>query len=186
MLSPVGQRPFGSGRQDLQCNVDGRQLRRWATALNLVDVRIFETMHAPSGFGLVSSVCLSPAENKARGDNAFTLFFSDRLSLCGISNCHSLEIEYSCHSVSIVFENCVLLFGRKVVPGCLVGVPSTEVKLSKQRARLGRRDRECSVFLVPDLKASSLPCLLDVHRSFSFDRHPSSVSIALHRHSVVS
>ena len=37
------------------------------------------------------------------------------------------------------------------------------------------------------MEASSLlPCFLDVHRSVSSDRHPSSVSVALHRHFVVS
>ena len=164
-LLPVGQRPLGSGRrQDLQCNVDGRQLWRWATALNLVGVPIFETMHAPSGFGLVSSVCLFPAENKARGDNAFTLFFSDRLSLRGIYDGHRLEIEYSLPFGFDCFQNLRSLFDRQVVPGYLVGVPSTEVKLSMQRARLGRRDQKYSVFLAfPDVRGSSLfPRFLDV------------------------
>ena len=46
-----------------------------------------------------------------------------------------------------------------------------------QRARLGRRNRKGSVLL---------PCFLDVHRSFSFGRHPSSVSVQLHRHFVFS
>ena len=57
-----------------------------------------------------------------------------------------------------------------------------------QRACLGRRNLKGSVFLAfPDVEASSLlPCFLDVHRSLSSDRHPSSVSVALHRHFVVS
>ena len=57
-----------------------------------------------------------------------------------------------------------------------------------QCARLGRRNRKGSVFLAfSDVEASSLsPCLLYVHRSFSFGRHPSSVSVTLHRHFVVS
>ena len=57
-----------------------------------------------------------------------------------------------------------------------------------QSARLSQRNRKGSVFLAfPDVEASSLlPCLLDVHRSFTFGRHPLSVSVALHRHFVVS
>ena len=57
-----------------------------------------------------------------------------------------------------------------------------------QCARLGRRDRKGCVFLASsDVEVSSLlPCLLDVHRSFTFGRHPSSVSVTLHRHFVVS
>ena len=38
-----------------------------------------------------------------------------------------------------------------------------------------------------DVEASFLfPCFLDVHHSFSFNRHPSSVSVTLHRHFVFS
>ena len=79
--------------------------------------------------GLVPSVCLLPAKDKARGDNAFTLPFSDRHSLRGIYDCHSLEIEYSLPFGSDCFRKLRLLFGRKVFPGYLVGVPSTEVKI---------------------------------------------------------
>ena len=68
---------------------------RWATTLNLVGVRILETVHAPSGLGLVSGVCLLPAQNKARGDHPFMLFFSDHIRLRGIYDYHRLEIEYS-------------------------------------------------------------------------------------------
>ena len=151
-------------------------------------VRIYKPVHAPSGLGLVSGVCLLPTQNKARGDNAFTLFFSDRLSLCGINDGHRLEIEYSLPFGFDCFRKKCLLFGRKVFPGYLVGVPSTEVKLSMQCVRLGRRNRKGSVFLASsDIDVSSLlPCLLDVHRSFTFGRHPSSVSVTLHRHFVVS
>ena len=189
MLSP--RRPTSPRKWSTpvsQCNVDGRQLWRWATALNLVDVRILETVHAPSGLGLVPSVCLLPAQNKARGDHPFTVFFSDHVRLRGIYDCHSLEIEYSLPFGFDCFRKLRLLFVRQVVPGYLVGVPSTDVKLSMQRACLGRRDRKCSVFLAfTNVKASSLrPCLLDVHRSFYFGRHPSSLSVTFHRHSVVS
>ena len=112
-----------------------------------MDVRILKTVHAPSGLGLVSGVCLFPAENKARRDNAFTLFFSDRLSLRGIYDGHRLEIEYSLPFGFDCFRKLRLLFGRNVVPRYLVGVPSTEVKLSMQCACLGRRNRKGSVFL---------------------------------------
>ena len=86
------------------------------------------------------------------------------------------------------FQKLRLLFSRKVFPGYLVGVPSAKIKFSMQCARLGRRNRKGSVFVVSsDVEASSLlPCLLDVHRSFTFGRHPSSVSVTLHRHFVVS
>ena len=98
-----------------------------------------------------------------------------------------LEIEYSLPFCFDCFRKLRLLFGRKVVPGYLVGVPSTEIKFSMQWARLGRRNRKGSVFLAfSDAEASSLPCLLDVHRSFSHGRHPSSVLVTLHRHSVVA
>ena len=52
-----------------------------ATALNLVYVRILETVHQRSGLGLVSGVCLFPAQNRARGDHPFKLFFSDHIPL---------------------------------------------------------------------------------------------------------
>ena len=87
----------------------------------------------------------------------------------------ALKSSTTCHSVSIAF-------GRKVFRGYLVGVPSTEVKLSTHCACLGRRSRKGSVFLASsDVEVSSLlPCFLDAHRSFTFGRHPSSVSVALH------
>ena len=153
-----------------------------------MDVRILETVHAPSGHGLVSGVCILPAQNKARGDHPLKLFFSDHIRLRGVYDCHRLEIKYSLPFGFDCFRKLRLLFGRKVVPRYLVGVPLTEIKFSMQWARLGRRNRKGSVFLAfSDVEASSLlPCLLDVHRSFSFGRHPSSVSVTLHRHSVVS
>ena len=100
----------------------------------------------------------------------------------------ALKSSTPCHSVSIAFENCVCSSAEKVFPGFLVGVPSTEVKFSMQCGRLGRRNRKVSVFLASsDVEVSSLlPCLLDVHRSFTFGRHPSSVSVTLHRLCVVS
>ena len=106
----------------------------------------------------------------------------------GVYDCYRLEIEYSLPFGFDCFRKLRLLFDRQVVPGYLVGVPSTEVNFSMQRARLGRRDRKRSVFLAsPDVKASSLfPRFLDDRRSLSFDRQPSSVSITLHRHPVVS
>ena len=57
-----------------------------------------------------------------------------------------------------------------------------------QCACLGRRNRKGSVFLASsDVEVSSLlPCFLYVHRSFTFFRHPSSVSVALHRHFIFS
>ena len=139
-------------------------------------------MHAPPGRGLVYGV-----KDKARADHPFTLFFSDHIRLRGIYDCHRLEIEHSLPFGFDCFRNLRLLFGRKVVPRYLVGVPTTKIKLSMQWARLGRRNRKGSVFLAfSDVEASSLlPCLLDDHRSFSFCRHPSSVSVTLHHHSVV-
>ena len=149
----------------------------WATALNLVYIRILETVHAPSGLRLVPSVCLLPTQNKARGYHTFTMFFSYHIRLHGVYDGHRLKIDYSLPFGFECFRKLHSFFGRKVVPRYLVGVPST-----------GRRNRKSSVFLAfPDVEASSiLPCFLDVHRSFTFGRHPSSVSVALHRHFVVS
>ena len=177
-----------SRRQDLQCNVDGRQLWCWATALNLVYVRILEPVHAPSGLGLVSSVGLLPTQNKARRDHPFTVFFSYHIRLHGVYDGQRIEIEYSLPFGFDCFRKLHLYFGRKAVPRNLVGVPSSEIKFSMQRARLGRRNRKGSVFLAfTDVEASFLfPCFLDVHRSFSFNRHPSSVPVTLHRHFVFS
>ena len=96
----------------------------------------------------------------------------------------ALKSSTPCHLASIAFENCVLLFGRKVVPRYLVGVLSTEVTFSMQCACLGRRNRKSSVFLASsDVEVSSLlPCCLDVPRFFTFGGHSPSVSVALHRH----
>ena len=124
----------------------------------------------------------------ARGYHPFTVFFSCHIRLHGVYDGHSLEIEYSLPFGFDCFRKLHLLFCRKAVSRYLVGVPSTEMKFSMQRARLGRRNRKGSGFLAScDVEASFLfPCFLDVHRSFSSDRHPSSVSVALHRHFVVS
>ena len=134
------------------------------------------------------SVCLLPAKDQARGDQSFTVFFSDHIRLRGIYDGHCLEIEYSLPFGFDCFRKLRLLFGRKVFPGYHIGVPSAEVKFSMQCLRLGRRNRKGSVLLASsDVEVSSLlPCLLDVHRSFTFGRHPSSVSVTLHRHFVVS
>ena len=141
-------------------------------------------MHAPSDLGLVPSVCLLPAKEEARGDHPFTVFFSDHIRLRGICDGHCLEIEYSLPFGFDCFRKLRLLFGGKLFPGYLIGVPSTEVKLSMQCACLGGRNRKGSVFLAfSDVEVSSfLPCFLYVHRSFTFGRHPSSVSVASHRH----
>ena len=124
----------------------------------------------------------------ARGDHPFTVFFSDHIRLRGVYDGQRLEIEYSLPFCFDCFRKLRLLSSRKVFPRYLVGVPSTEIKLSMQCAHLGRRDRKGSVFLASSYAevSSLLPCLLDVHRSFTFGRHPSSVSATLHRHFVVS
>ena len=101
------------------------------------DVRILEPVHAPSGLGLVPSVCLLPAEDKASGDHSFTLFFFGHIRLRGIYDGHRLEIEYCLPFGFDCFRKLRLLFGRKVVPRYLVGVPSTEMKFSMQCACLG-------------------------------------------------
>ena len=133
-----------------------------ASTLNLVDVRILKTMHAPSGLGLVSGVCLLPTKDKARGDRTFTVIFSNHIRLRGIYDGHCLEIEYSLPFGFDCFRKLRLLFGRKVFPGYLIGVPSTEVKLSMQCACLGRHNRKSSVFLASsDVEISFLfPCFL--------------------------
>ena len=130
-----------------------------------MDVRILETVRAQSGLGLVPSVCLLPAKNKARGDHPFTVFFSDHIRLRAVYDGHRLEIEYSLPFGFVCFRKLRVLFGRKVFPGYLVGVPSTEVKLFMQCACLGRRNRKGSVFLASsDVEVSSLlPCFLYVH-----------------------
>ena len=74
-------------------------------------------------------------------------FFSYHIRLRGVYDGHHLEIEYSLPIGFDCFRKLSLLFGRKVFPGYLVGVPSTEIKFSMQCARLGRRNRKGSVFL---------------------------------------
>ena len=136
-------------RPDLQCYVDGRQLWRWATALNFVKIRILKTVHAPSGLGLVYGVCLLPTQHKARGDHPFTLFFADHIRLRGIYDGHRLgnrvllAIRFDC------FRKLHLLFGRTVFPGYLVGVPSAEVKFSTQCACLGAIEKVPLSWLPP-------------------------------------
>ena len=98
----------------------------------------------------------------------------------------ALKSSTPCHSVSIAFKNCVCSSAER----WFQDTSSAFRRLTKNSpcSGLGRRNRKGSVFLVfPDVEASSLlPCFLDVHRSFSSDRHPSSVSVALYRHFVVS
>ena len=95
----------------------------------------------------------------------------------------ALKSSTPCHSVSIAFENCVCSLAERCFQDTS-SASSTEVKLSMQCACLGGRNRKGSVFLAfSDVEVSSfLPCFLYVHRSFIFGRHPSSMSVASHRH----
>ena len=139
-----------------------------------MDVRIQKTVPAPSGLGHEPSVCLLPAKDTARGDHPFTVFFFDHIHLRAVYDGHRRKIEYSLPFGFDCFQKKLrLLFDTKVLPGYLVGVPSTEVKLSIQCARLRRRNRKGSVFLASsDVEVSSLlPCLVDFHRSFIFGQH---------------
>ena len=61
---------------------------------------------------------------RSRGNHSFALFFSDHICLRGIYDRHSLEIKYSLLFGFECFRKMRLLFGRKVVPRYLVGVPS--------------------------------------------------------------
>ena len=110
-------------------------------------VRIFEPVHAPSGLGLVSGVCLLPVQNKARRDHPFTVFLSYHIRLHGVYDCHRLEIEYSLPFCFDCFRKLRLLFGRKVVPRYLVGVPSTEIKIL--HALCSPRPTQSKKFRVP-------------------------------------
>ena len=93
-------------------------------------------------------VSVLSTQNKARGDHPFTVFFSYHIRLRGVHDGHRLEIEYSLPFGFDCFRKLHLLFGRKVFPRYLVGVPSAEIKKnSTQRACLGRRKRKSSVFL---------------------------------------
>ena len=56
-------------------------------------------------------------------------FLSYHIRLHGVYDCHRLEIEYSLPFCFDCFRKLRLLFGRKVVPRYLVGVPSTEIKI---------------------------------------------------------
>ena len=52
-LFSISQCTLGSGgRQDLECNVDRRQIWRWTAALDLVNVQVLEAVRTPSGLGL--------------------------------------------------------------------------------------------------------------------------------------
>ena len=137
----------------------------------------------------VTSICLLPAQDKSRGDHSVALFFSDHTRLHVESIIvTALKSSTPCHSVSIAFENCICSSAERCFQDTSSAFRRLEVKFSVQRARLGRRNRKGSVlFAFPDVEASSLlSCLLDVHRSCTFGRHPSSVSVTLHRHFVVS
>ena len=90
----------------------------------------------------------------------------------------ALKSGTPCKSVSMAFQNCVCSSAERWFQ---------DTSSAFRRLRF-RRNRKGSMFLAfPDVEASSLlPCFLDVHRSVSFGRHPSPVSVTLHRHSVVS
>ena len=60
---------------------------------------------------LVSGVCLLPAQDKARGDHPFTVFFPDHINLRGVYDGHRLEIEYSLPFGFDCFRKLRLLFG---------------------------------------------------------------------------
>ena len=88
-------------------------------------VRIFEPVHAPS-LGLVSGVCLS-FQRRTR-HHPFTVFVPYHIRH-GVYDGHRLEIEHSLLFGFDCFRKLRLLFGRKVFPRYLVGVPSTEIKI---------------------------------------------------------
>ena len=147
-----------------------------------VDARICSVMFMDdsSGVGQPRSISwMSGSLKPCTHHLALALYLSDHIRLRGVNDVHRLEIEYSMPFGFDCFRKLRLL----VFPGYLVGVPPTEIKFSMLCARLGRRNRKSSVFLASsDVEASSLlPCLLDVHRSFTFGRHPSSVSVTVHR-----
>ena len=120
--------------------------------------RILGTVHIPSG--LVSDVCLLPAHNQARGNHPFTVLLADHVRLRGIYHRHSLELEHPLPFGFDRFQKLRSVLGRKGGPRHLVGVPWTEVKLSMQRTRLGRRNRKDSVSLAfPGVQTSSLSSL---------------------------
>ena len=95
----------------------------WTTALSLVDVRILETMCAPSLWPCIR--CVSFQRRTRREITRSRCFFSDHIRLRGVYNCHRLEIKCSLPFRFDCFRKLRLLFGRKVVPRYLVGVPST-------------------------------------------------------------
>ena len=139
----------------MECNFDRRHLRCQATALDLVNVGIFDAVHAPSGLGLVPDICLLPAQNKPRGDHSVALFFPDHVRLCRVYGRHRLETK---HSLLLGFDcspELRALLGRKMSPQYLVGIPTAEIEFSLQWARLSRCNRESFVFLA--LTAPPLP-----------------------------
>ena len=65
-------------------------------------------MHAPSGLGRVTSVCLLPAQKKSRRDHSVALLFSDHIGMRGICDRHRFEIEHSLPlGCDCAFENFV-------------------------------------------------------------------------------
>ena len=105
--SPFGQRPLGlGGRQNLERDVDRRQFWCWATMFDLVDVRIFEAVHAPSGLGLVPSNCLVLVNQ--REEITRSRYFSLITSACaGSMIVTALKSSTPCHSVSTALQDCV-------------------------------------------------------------------------------
>ena len=80
---------------------------------SIVNVRVLETTHAPSGLGLVTCVCLLPALNKARGNHSVALFFSNDVRKRGIFYRHRLEVEYSLPFVFDCFREMRSLIAQK-------------------------------------------------------------------------
>ena len=81
-----------------------------------MDIRILETLHAQSGLGLVTNVCLLPAQNKSRRDYSAALSLSDHFRLRRISDRHRLKVEHSLPFGFDCFRKLRFLIGRKMVP----------------------------------------------------------------------
>ena len=62
---------------------------------------ILEAVHAPSGLGLVTCVCLLPAQEKSRRNYSVALFLSYHVRLRGVDDRHSLEVE---HQLPLCFD----------------------------------------------------------------------------------
>ena len=148
------------------CNVDGRQFWRVGNCAQSRGCQgCLKTVHATI-WPCALAPRLSPSsEGQGERRSPFLLCSSLITSAPIVAG---LEIEYSLPFRFDCFRKLRLLFGRKVFPGYLVGVPSTEVKLSMQWARNGRRNRKRSVFLAfADVEVPSrLPWLLNSHCSF--------------------